>query len=472
MTKIMERLFIVSDAALRSEGLFISGGDSDPDILSVSIDSRTIGKGDLFIALKGEFADGHDYIDNAFNSGASGVMISNEYYTGHIKNLSGAGLPGCFIVVEDTLLGFQKLSASWVSDFDGLIKIAVTGSNGKSTTKEIIGSILSGEGSTVINEANLNSETGLPLSVLKIRGHHKYGVFEMGINHPGEMKALTAVFNPDYALITNIGTAHIGQMGSRVAIAVEKSDIFSLFDEDDTGFFFEDDSFAAFLKGRCPGNTVVYGRNSTEGIEKVTNLGLKGWKIQYKGLGIDFKLVGQHNLINAIAAISLTAVLGVSPDIIKKGLGKVEALKGRSRIIEGRYTIIEDSYNANTESMARIFSFISDLHWPGRVVLVLGSMKELGPFSVEMHELVCRQALALNPDIVFCYGEEMETVYNLALSDLYPGRLVYTTDYSELEEEVLGSLEKGDLVLLKGSLLMNLNNLAVAIVKSGEDADV
>lgn len=294
----------------------------------------------------------------------------------------------------------------------------------------------------------------------------------MGINHPGEMKALTAVFNPDYALITNIGTAHIGLMGSRKAIAVEKSDIFSLFDENDTGFIFEDDSWAAFLEEQCPGNTIVYGRKSTEGIERVTNLGLKGWEIQYKGLKIDFKLIGQHNLINAIASISLTAALGVSPDRIKKGLGMIEALTGRSRIIEGRYTVIEDSYNANTESMASIFSFISDLHWPGRVVLVLGSMKELGPFSAEMHELVGRQALALNPDIIFFYGEEMEGAYNLALSDRYPGRLVYTADYFNLEEEVLGSLEKGDLVLLKGSLLMNLNNLAAAIVKSEEDADV
>lgn len=472
MTELMQKLFSVSDAAFRSSGFFVCSGESDPDILSVSIDSRNICKGDLFIALRGEFTDGHNYISMAYKSGASAVMVSDEYYADHSSEISASGYPGCLIVVKDTLLGLHKLAASWVAGFEELIRIAVTGSSGKSTTKEIIGAILSEDGSTIINEGNLNSETGLPLSVLKIDAQHKYGVFEMGINHPGEMKALSAILNPDYALITNIGTAHIGLMGSQEAIAVEKSDIFSLFSENNTGFIFEDDSWAAYLEGRCPGNTVAYGLKSTDGIEGATNLGLNGWEILYKGLRIDFKLIGKHNLTNAIASISLTAALGVSPVNIKRGLEKIEALKGRSRIIKGRYTVIEDSYNANAESMEQIFSFVSDLHWSGRIVLVLGSMKELGPFSLEKHELVGRQAIDLNPDIIFFYGEEMEGTYNLAIHEQYSGRLVYTADYSELEEKVLGSLETGDLVLLKGSLSMNLDKLAAAIVKSEESSDV
>ena len=472
MTEVIQKLFTVSDAAIRACGLFVPDGDLDPDILSVSIDSRTVRKGDLFIALKGEFTDGHNYISMAFKAGASAVMISDDYYSDYSNKKFNLEYLGCFIVVEDTLLGFHKLSASWVADFDSMIKIAVTGSNGKSTTKEMIGAILSEEGSTVVNEGNLNSETGLPLSVLNIEAHHKYGVFEIGINHPGEMKALVTILNPDYALITNIGTAHIGLLGSQKAIAVEKSNIFSLFDETHTGFIFEGDTWATYLKGRCKGKTVLYGLKSTVGVQGVTNLGLKGWEILYKDLKIDLKFVGQHNLTNALASISLAGFLGVSSEKIKIGLERIEPLKGRSQIIEGRYTVIEDSYNANSESMVEMFNFISQLDWSGRIVFVLGSMKELGALSEDIHKSIGQQAVLPEPEIIYFFGEEMKTAYEAALETQYAGNFIYTVNYSELEKRVPGSLEDGDLVLIKGSRSMNLDKLAEKIVGSRERADV
>ena len=472
MTELMQKLFTVSDAAIRACGLFVPNGDSDPDILSVSIDSRSVRKGDLFIALKGEFTDGHNYISMAFKSGASAVMISDDYYADNKSEISSPGYPGCLIVVKDTLLGFHKLAGSWVAGFDGLIRIAVTGSNGKSTTKEMIGAILSEDGSTIINEGNLNSETGLPLSVLDIDTHHKYGVFEMGINHPGEMKALAAILDPDYALITNIGTAHIGFMGSQAAIAEEKSDVFFQFSKNNTGFIFEDDSWAEYLQNKCMGKTVLYGPRSTVGIQNTTNLGLSGWEIQYRGLKINLKLVGKHNLTNAIASISLAEVLGIIPAKIKIGLEKIEPLKGRSQIIQGRYTVIEDSYNANSESMFEMFNFISHLDWPGRIILVLGSMKELGDLSEEIHRSVGNQAVALKPEMVFFFGEEMKSAYEAALDNQYAGSLVYTADYSELEKKVSSFLGNGDLVLIKGSRSMNLDKLAGKIVALKESVDV
>ena len=472
MTEIMQKLFTVSDAAAMSGGLFVSRGDSDPDILSVSIDSRNVRNGVLFIALKGEFTDGHNYISMAFESGASAVMVSDEYYSVHSSEISTSEYPGCLIVVKDTLLGLQKLAAGWVAGFDDLIKIAVTGSNGKSTTKEMIGAILSEKGSTIINKGNLNSETGLPLSVLKIDAHHKYGVFEMGINHSGEMKALSGILNPDYALITNIGTAHIGFMGSEAAIAEEKSDVFHYFGKNNTGFICENDSWAEYLQSRCVGRTVLYGSESTVGIQSTINLGLKGWKILYKGLEINLKLIGWHNLTNAIASISLADTLGVSPLKIKAGLEKIGPLKGRSQIIEGRYTVIEDSYNANSNSMFEMFDFISHLEWHGRVVLVLGSMKELGALSGEIHRSVGSGAAAINPEIIFFFGEEMKNAYEAVLDGRYTGSLVYTVDYSELEKKVLGFLKDGDLVLLKGSRSMKLDRLAEKIVELQEMIDV
>ncbi|MDA3941844.1 MAG: UDP-N-acetylmuramoyl-tripeptide--D-alanyl-D-alanine ligase [Spirochaetia bacterium] len=468
MTETGHKLFSVSNASDRAEGLFVSPGNTDPDILSVSIDSRTVSAGVLFIALIGEVTDGHNYISQAARSGASSVMVSSKYYADNVAYLTGSEFNCCLIVVENTLSGFHKLAASWVSDFENLIKVAVTGSNGKSTTKELIGAILAEDGDTIINEGNLNSETGLPLSVLNIKKEHKYGVFEMGINHPEEMKALVSVFSPQYALVTNIGTAHLGLMGSQEAIAAEKSDIFSLFDKSNIGFIPAEDSWAEYLEDRCPGNTVRYGFNSTEGVDRVSSLGLKGWNIQYKNLEINFKLVGQHNLNNAIASISLSSVLGISPCKIKKGLEKIEPLKGRSQVVEGIYTVIEDSYNANPESMEEIFNFISDLEWAGRVLLVLGTMKELGRESEKMHRVVGSMVVKLDPDLIFFYGSEMRDAYNTVLDSDFSGRVIHNLDYQELENLVLDSLIEGDLILLKGSRSMELNRLADKISKSRE----
>jgi len=290
----------------------------------------------------------------------------------------------------------------------------------------------------------------------------------MGINHPGEMKALVSVYKPNYALITNIGTAHIGLMGSQEAIASEKIDIFSFFNKNDTGFIPEDDPWADYMEKHCSGKTVKYGIKSTVGINRVNNLGLKGWKIEYKDLEINLKLIGTHNLTNAIASISLSSSLGVSPDKIKRGLEKIEALKGRSQIIEGKYTVIEDSYNANSDSMSGIFNFISDLDWKGRVVLILGSMKELGSSSDEMHQMVGHEALDLNPEFIFFFGDEMKIPYDFARKSGFVGELEYMTDFFELEEKVFASLEEGDLVLLKGSRSMKLDKLADKIVESME----
>jgi len=395
-------------------------------------------------------------------------MVSEYYYSNLKKSPGNISSSVCLIVVENTLAGLHSLSSSWVDKFDGLVRIAVTGSNGKSTTKEMIGSILSEDGSTITNEGNLNSETGLPLSVLKIKDYHKYGVFEMGVNHPGEMKALVSVFKPQCAVITNIGTAHIGLLGSQQAIAKEKADIFTSFNENNTAFIYEKDVWVDYLTGLCPGKVVKFGVESTQGIENVIDLGLEGWLIYYRGIKIRLKLIGQHNLNNAAAAISLADSLGIGFEQIKIGLEKIKAMKGRSEIIPGPVTLIEDSYNANAESMDRIFSFIENLQWKGRIVLVLGSMKELGSSSVEIHRNVGIKAANLNPDMIYFYGEEMEDAFNAVTGLVNEKNYIYVSDYSELRTNVVDFLENGDLVLLKGSRAMGLNELAVEILESKE----
>ncbi len=472
MTSLTKALFTVSSAAIMSKGVFVSPGNFDPDIFSVSIDSRKVEKGSLFVALKGESTDGHEFISDAVKAGASGLMVSEFYYSNLKKSPGNINSNVCLIVVKNTLAGLHSLSSSWVDGFDGLIKIAVTGSNGKSTTKEMIGSILSEDGSTIINEGNLNSETGLPLSVLNIKDYHKYGVFEMGINHTGEMKALVSVFKPQYAVITNIGTAHIGLMGSQKAIAKEKADIFTYFNKNNTAFIYENDAWVDYLSGLCPGKIVRFGVESTQGIENVIDLGLEGWLIYYRGIEIRLKLIGLHNLNNAAAAISLADSLGIGFEQIKTGLEKIKAMKGRSEIIPGSVTLIDDSYNANAESMDRIFSFIKNLQWKGRVVLVLGSMKELGSSSTEIHRSVGIKAANLKPDLIYFYGEEMEDAFNTVAKLFNEKNFIYVSEYSELKTNVVNFLKNGDLVLLKGSRAMGLNRLAVEILELKETSCV
>ncbi len=457
MNEPVRVLFKVSEAAGRSGGRFVSFDSKDPSVVSVSIDSRKISEGDLFVALPGENTDGHDYISGAFDSGAAGAMISESYFSEILSKKRSCS--GNFIVVKDTLSGLQSLAASWVADFPELTKIAVTGSSGTSTTKEIIGAVLSGVDSTIINEGNLNSETGLPLSVLRINSTHRYGVFEIGINHPGEMKDLASVLNPDYALINNIGTAHIGLLGSEEGIAREKSDIFSQFKRANVGFLPLEDKWLSYLEERNPGKTVLFGLGTVGGIESADSLGMEGWKIRYKGVDILLKLLGRHNLSNAVAAISLTEYLGVSPEKIKEGLESIVPLRGRSQILTGRCTVIEDSYNANSESMSEMIDFISTSDWKGRVVLVLGSMKELGDSSESIHRSVGCRTAELNPDLIFFYGEEMESAYTAALEKGYSGTAEFLTDYSELENKIKNTVADGDLVLLKGSRSMGLERL-------------
>ncbi len=469
MSESARVLFKASESAVRSGGRFVSFDGKDPGILSVSIDSRKVSPGDLFIALKGERVDGHDYISGAFNSGAVAAMVSEDYFSGTAGTDSGDGLnSGCYAVVSDTLSGFQALAASWVSDFPELTKIAVTGSSGKSTTKEMLGAILAGVDRTIINEGNLNSETGLPMSVLGIDSSHRYGVFELGINHPGEMKALASVLNPDYALITNIGTAHIGFLGSEEGIALEKADVFSGFSKDNVGFLPAGDKWLSLLESRNPGMSVLFGLPEVSGIQGVESLGMAGWKILYRGIDILMRLVGKHNLSNAVAAISVAEFLGVTPEKIRSGLEGLRPLKGRSQILVGGCTVIEDSYNANFESMSEMLDFIQDSGWQGRIILVLGSMKELGDSSESIHRAVGYRSAELNPDLIFFYGEEMESAYQAVIERGYSGTALHITEYSELEKKVKESVKDGDLVLLKGSRSMGLERLAGILVPAKE----
>ena len=424
---------------------FSSGGFS-----SVSIDSRTVLPGALFVALRGGVLDGHRFIDAAFKAGASGAMIALSALEDQSLALNGLlrKWKKVLIAVEDTLKGLQDAARIYLGQFANLIKIGITGSSGKTTTKEIAAAIIGQEKSVVMNKGNLNSETGLPLSVFDVRSHHEVGIFEAGMNRQGEIAELAGVLNPKLALITNIGSAHIGILGSRDRIAEEKKKIFSGFDAGNTALIPAEDDYRDFLAMNVPGRKVFYGASTLPALGAVRDLGLEGSEIIWDGMAVRFGLPGKFNLHNALAAAALAQELKVSSESIRRGLESVRPLFGRGEILSGRATLIRDCYNSNPESALEALDFCDSLEWPGRRIYVMGAMLELGDISEEAHAALVRHLVSSRADRVFLFGEEIRRAV-LAMGE--KGNFFHTCDMEELSRAVDNYVEDGDLVLLKGS---------------------
>ena len=365
------------------------------------------------------------------------------------------------ITVSDTLAALQDLARLHLRRLPPMTRVGITGSNGKTTTKEIIGAILSLAAPTAVNEGNLNSDIGLPLACFAVRAEHRQAVFEMGMNHPGEMDVLADIVRPDLALITNVGTAHIGMLGSREGIAREKKKIFSRFDGRQTGFLNEAEGFFDLLSEGVRGRIVRFGPASTGGYEGSESLGLDGTLIHWEGSRVRFPLFGPHNLANALGAISVAREMGIAPDRIREGLESVTPLFGRSQILRGEVTVLVDCYNANPDSMDSALAFVEALPWKGRKVAVLGAMRELGRESGEAHLRLSRRAARL--DLVFLLGEELEEA---AREQAGAGRVRWFADAEALGEAVAAAVREGDLVLVKGSRGVALERIVPRITSA------
>lgn len=451
------KLFSVSDAVGISGGRLINKNTESEIIYSVVIDSRKVLPGSLFVALKGERTDGHVYIENVIENGAVCVLVSDEFsestvFTDRYSNVA-------FITVKNPLKSLQKLAEHYAMRFPDLIRIGVTGSSGKTTTKEIIKSIFSVSNATVANEGNLNSEIGLPLSMFLIRPEHKYGIFEMGINFTGEMELLTRVYKPQFAVVTNIGTAHIGPLGGVDGIIREKARIFSCFAGNSRAFLPSAGPHLPELKSACKDMYVLFGRDQISDLDDIENLGIDGWKFRYKRLQIAFSLPGKYNLDNVFAAISVAEFFDIRPEDIKKGIESVVALSGRSQVIKGNVTIIEDSYNANADSVEKVLNYFDRLSWNGRKIIVFGSMKELGSDTEKFHREIGVNISSTRVGAVFLYGAETESTYEMVKSSNPGLNCFHSIHFEELKSRILEYVAAGDLVLLKGSRSMELERL-------------
>jgi UDP-N-acetylmuramoyl-tripeptide--D-alanyl-D-alanine ligase len=428
-------------------------GPGGPEGISgVSIDSRTAGEGSLFAALAGTRQDGHAFVAGAFDRGAAAALVSEAKLKDPALGLEALAKKRAkvLVAVPDTLRGLQDAARLYLEKFPGLLKIGITGSVGKTGVKEIAAAILGQETEVVYNRGNLNSETGLPLSVFEVRAHHQAGIFEMGMNRPGEIAELAGVLKPRIALITNVGSAHIGMIGSRTLIAKEKKNIFSHFSGAETALIPDDDDFRDLLAEGVRGTVKFYGPASFTEWEDVRDLGLEGSEIRWAGKWVRFRLPGKHNLKNALAAIALAREAGAGDDAIRRGLESVEPLFGRSEIVAGPVTVIRDCYNAGPESSAGALAFCDGLDWGGRKIYVLGSMLELGDHTQRAHEDLGRLLAASAAERVFLFGEEMAAAAEV-LRRSGEKSFYHTGDMEELAAALGAYVRPGDLVLLKGS---------------------
>ena len=464
-----DRPFTPNDILDFSEGFRLTKGTPSKDdcydsrITGVHCDSREVLPGSFFFALPGEHTDGHRYISEAFLRGALGAVAQ-------VSNLSRdpswfLQLPEAWkrrmIFVEDTTAALQASARAYAHQFKDITKIGITGSCGKTTTKELLHAIISKEYPTVKNPGNRNSVVGLPMSLFSIQRHHRYGIFEMGISTPGEMDVLTRVYRPHIGMVTNIGSAHAGTLGSLADTAREKGRIFSLGAL--RGYMHEDILWGRELSHHAQAAFRFFGLRHTQGIKQISSRGLSGWVITYRGKRISFPLIGYHNLVNACGAITLSEDLGITPSSIAAGLESAAPLAGRGRVIPGSVTVIEDYYNANADSMESMLRYVNSVKWRrGRVVLVLGAMKELGHESPLYHRAVGHMINRAKPSGVFLYGDEMEETRRVL--DL--PSVIHTDDIEQLRRQVSEFVRPGDLVLIKGSRAMEMERLVPSLCRA------
>lgn len=457
---------------------------------SVATDSRQVKPGSLFVPLIGEFQDGHKYIPQAIEQGASVIFVTKSVYDSDNRKymaLASENPDVTFVVVNNNLHALQDAARVYVSKFPKLVKVAVTGSSGKTTTKEIMASILRQQYNLIATEGNLNSETGLPLSVFNIRDEHEAGLFEMGMNRKDEIGEIAKVFKPENAIITNIGTAHIGLLGSRENIAEEKKKIFKYIDKNGFAVIHQKDDFAEFLSKDVAGKVIYFGTDipeSESGVKFIEDLGMNGTKLSIDGIEAVLKIPGSYNYLNALSCIAMAKALGISSQKIADGINQLKAPEGRSSVKSvvtkkdssgtlKKITVLEDCYNANPDSMESALEMCAGLKVDGRKIFILGDMFELGTEAVKAHTKIGAAAVVAQPDMLIFAGRDMKNAANAAKL----GGCRNLSYYSELNDdnltklckELLDYLKDGDFIFVKASHGMHLEKILSEIIQETEE---
>ncbi|MBN1626455.1 MAG: UDP-N-acetylmuramoyl-tripeptide--D-alanyl-D-alanine ligase [Deltaproteobacteria bacterium] len=442
----------------------LAGGNPGLPVTGVSTDSREILKGCIFFALKGERFDGHDFAVKAMEQGASCIVINKGYRIDAPSEADAA-----IIAVEDTLKALGELASWWRHQFD--VKVAaITGSAGKTTTKEMTAAILEMSTRTLKNRGNLNNLIGLPMTVFRLEEGVSRMVLEMGMNMPGEIRRLTEIADPDVGLITNVGYAHLEGLGDIEGVARAKTELLEKMSPEGRVILNGDDDILMKTAKRFKRDFMTFGLKQENDVraEGVRNLGKDGisFKLCCRGSygQVLVPLPGMHNLLNALAAASVAMSMGEPFENISEGLKRYEGLNGRFKTIQlaDDIILVDDTYNSNPSSLRAALDAVRDMAAGAkRVIVGLGEMMELGDKTTRAHSDAGRMVADIGASWFFAMGEHAGDMIRGAVeSGLTSGKAVGVAAYGDMIAGIDDILRPGDIVFLKASRRMGLDAVA------------
>ncbi len=429
---------------------------------AVTTDSRTLEPESLYVALRGERFDGHQFVPDAQSKGAAGALVARA---------ASVELPQ--VVVPDVLAALTAFASAWRSQFSGTL-VGITGSNGKTTVKEMTGAILGRAGNCLVTRGNLNNHIGVPLTLCRLEPTHRFAVIEMGANHQGEIAHLASIAKPDVGLVINAGPAHLEGFGGIDGVAKGKGEMFAVLGAHHTAVINADDRFAAYWHGvaRAAGRVVTFGMRERADFTAVNvhaSTADSGPALEFElvcPLGrrhVPLALAGEHNVMNALAAAAAAFAAGANLDSIVDGLAGMRAVAGRLefKALEAGGRLIDDSYNANPASVRAGLWALTAL--PGEHWLVLGEMRELGEESARLHADIGEFARDCGVKRLFAVGDEARHAV-----ETFGAGATWFAVVEHLIESLRGEVRPGVTVLVKGSRSNRLERVAIALGAGGE----
>ncbi|MDY6854339.1 MAG: UDP-N-acetylmuramoyl-tripeptide--D-alanyl-D-alanine ligase [Thermodesulfobacteriota bacterium] len=458
--------FSVNEILAFSGGSLIHGSHH-VSFKDISTDSRTIRAGELFIALEGEHFDGHRFITEVREKGASGAIVKK----GALKQEEQNSI-GFVIEVEDTLKALGDIARFWRMKHPIQV-VGITGSNGKTTTKDMVGKILEIPFNILKTEGNFNNQVGLPLTLLRLKEKDEIAVLELGTNSRSEIKRLSHISLPDVAVITNIGLAHLQGFRSVDELTDEKGEIFKALSKDGFAVINEDDARVSSLGAACKckkirfalqGNADIMAKDvSTDNSGNISFI-----LISKQGdVHINLPLYGTFNVYNALAAAGVAQALGIGLDVIQRGLEDFYPPSGRMEVMDfGWYMLINDAYNANPNSVEMALKTLVTFKGAKRTIAVLGDMLELGEFSESEHIHAGKLVSKLGIDYLFTMGEESVNIAQGAREDGMNIERIYSgKEHKEVFLKLKATIKDGDCILVKGSRAMKMELIIKELIE-------
>jgi UDP-N-acetylmuramoyl-tripeptide--D-alanyl-D-alanine ligase len=465
--------FRVRDVIAWTGGRLVHGS-AEGVLRGASIDSRAVEAGELFVAIRGPRHDAHTFLEAAAARGAAALLVQRDFALP--QALTSRTRPLAVVAVDDTTRALGAVGAGHRAGFQGPV-VALTGSNGKTTTKEMCAAILSVAGPCLKTQGNLNNAYGVPLTLLRRELEHRVLVIEIGMNHRGEIAPLAAIAKPTVAIITNVGTAHIENLGSQEEIAREKGDLVAALGADATAVLNAADPRVLAQRSRTPARVLTFGGAGDVRAEQVTPLGSRGFAFDVVApqgrVAAHVAGLGESSVINALAATAGALAAGATLSDVASGLGRYRPIRGRMEPVElpRNIIVINDTYNANPQSMEVALRSLAELKGSSRGFAVLGDMGELGDTSLAAHRATGRLVAELGIEYLFALGQyAKETAAGALSAGMDAARVRVATDHRETSDRLREILQGDDWILVKGSRSMQMERVVEALVQAQREA--